>query len=208
MIDWTLIITGLISALAGGGLASYFNYKINSKKEDNNEFNIILEQYKLLRKSDIDEINLLKTRINELEDRDMKKTLEIQNLKHQLMVFESSHLDIPLPNWIKDTSGKMLFVNKEYEEAFLKPRDYIASDYVGNDDYSVWEDKIAKAIIKTDRKVIRDKKPVKTIEQIPDLDGSILYIEVLKYPRKFKNIVIGIGGIVLRQSKEKLTINT
>ena len=201
--DWTLIITGLISALAGGGLASYFNYKLGSKKENTNEFTLLLEQYKLLRKSDMEEMQGLKARIKELEDKDLERRLEIQGLKHQLMVYESSHLDIPLPNWLKDTSGRVLFINKDYEDMFLVPRGYTMSDYVGFDDYSVWDEKFAKKIIQSDREVIRTKKPTTYIEEI-DLNGRTLYVEVLKYPRKFKDVVIGIGGIVLRQSYENI----
>lgn len=201
--DWTLIITGLISALAGGGLASYFNYKLGSKKENTNEFTLLLEQYKLLRKSDMEEMQGLKARIKELEDKDLERRLEIQGLKHQLIVYESSHLDIPLPNWLKDTSGRVLFINKDYEDMFLVPRGYTMSDYVGFDDYSVWDEKFAKKIIQSDREVIRTKKPTTYIEEI-DLNGRTLYVEVLKYPRKFKEVVIGIGGIVLRQSYENI----
>lgn len=201
--NWTLIITGLISALSGGVLGSYFNYKLGNKKENTNEFSLLLEQYKLLRKSDMEEMQGLKTRIKELEDKDLERMLEIQGLKHQLMVFESSHFDIPLPNWLKDTSGRILFVNKDYEDMFLVPRGYTMSDYVGFDDYSVWDEKFAKKIIQGDREVIRTKKPTTYIEEI-DLNGRILYVEVLKYPRKFKDVVIGIGGIVLRQSYENI----
>lgn len=199
--DWTLIITGLISALAGGGLASYFNYKLGSKKENTNEFTLLLEQYKLLRKSDMEEILGLKSRINELENKDLERMLEIQSLKHQLMVFESSHFDIPLPNWLKDTSGRVLFINKEYEETFLIPRGYNMNDYIGSDDYAVWEEAFAKKIIQNDREVIRTKKPITYIEEI-EINGNVIYTEILKYPRKFKDVVIGIGGIVLRQSNE------
>lgn len=203
--DWTLIITGLISALAGGGLASYFNYRLGHKKENTNEFSILLEQYKLLRKDDTEEINSLKNRIKELEDKDLELMLEIQSLKHQLMFFESSHLDIPLPNWLKDTSGKMLFLNKDYEELFLKPRGFSANDYIGQNDFSVWEDEVAKHFIQNDRQVIRTKKPYKWVEEI-EIDGKPLYLEVFEYPRKFKDVIIGIGGIVLRVSNEKFEL--
>ena len=95
--DWTLIITTVVSAICGGGIATYFNYRINNRKEDTNEFSTIINEYKRLLDSDKVEIARLSSEVSDLKERDVQKTLEIQNLKHQLIIFESSHIDIPLP---------------------------------------------------------------------------------------------------------------
>tara|TARA_Y100000034_G_scaffold29728_1_gene36141 strand:+ start:20233 stop:20865 length:633 start_codon:yes stop_codon:yes gene_type:complete len=205
--DWTLIITTVVSAICGGGIATYFNYRINNRKEDTNEFSTIINEYKRLLDSDKVEIARLSSEVSDLKERDVQKTLEIQNLKHQLIIFESSHIDIPLPCWLKDTSGKVVFLNKEYESTFLIPRGYTTEDYIGKNDFAVWDEESARGMIKNDKEVVRTKRSCKSIEQLIDADGEVLYVEVLKYPRKFKNTVVGIGGLVLRKSYDydKLT---
>lgn len=201
--DYTQIILGIVSALFGGGIGAYFTFKINTRKAKTSEFQILLDERREV-------TSALTHRIKELEDDREKDRFkiselekEVQTLRHQLMIFESSHIDIPLPVWMKDTEGKMVFLNDVYEKEFLLPRGYSINDYLGKNDYSVWPEEIADAFIKNDKEVMRTKQHIRKIEMLQDAKGNHYYADLLKYPRKFNNTVIGISGVVLRTANTK-----
>ena len=204
--DLTQIIVTIITVIFAGGLGVYFTYLLNNRKEDSNQFSVLIEEYKILRSEEKLALSKLRIRLDKLETKEREMLLEIQSLQNKLLIFEGSHTDIPLPTWLKDVSGKMLFINKEYEDLFLNPNGISLEDYIGYTDHDVWPESVADSFTKHDMLVIRTKKPTRVIEII-DISGVRTWLEVLKYPRKFKSKVIGIGGIVLRQSSSKITLN-
>jgi len=204
-------ILGLVGSLLGGGalgavINGYFSSKTEDKKtEIDASDRLILHWEKLLEP--------LRARVTELENklegarmREIEHKQEISTLKNQLMIFESSHVDIPLAMWMKDTSGKLVFINSIYEDMFLIPRGYTTTDYLGNEDSSVWSEEVVNAFKKHDAKVMREKKFSRQVEPIDDGAGGYYYADVLKYPRKLGNKVIGISGIVMgvAPTKEEL----
>lgn len=201
--DWGSIILGIVSALFGGGIGAYWTFRISSRKEDTNEFKVLLEERKAITSELRDRVSQLENEVIKLRNEREEDKEEIRTLRHQLVVFESSHVDIPLAMWMKDTDGKMVFLNSIYEELFLSPRGYSMNDYLGKNDYAVWPNEIAKAFMANDKKVIRTKKHQTVIEELVDNDGGKCYVEVIKYPRKLNNVVIGISGIVIRKSKNR-----
>lgn len=201
--EWTVIIQGIGAALAGGAVGAFLTYKLGVRKQKSSEFEILLNERKQITKDLTERIEKLEVQIEAFREREAASKQEIQNLRHQLLMFESSHTDIPLPIWMKDTEGKMIFLNDHYEDMFLLPRGYTIHDYIGKNDYAVWSPEIAKAFISNDKQVIRTKKFVRKIEAIEDATGKIYYADLLKYPRKLQNKVIGISGIILRTAETK-----
>lgn len=197
------VIVGILSALGGGALASYLTFRISLKRQKLSEFEVLIQEYKSMKMNLDQRVQILEEKLEQDKARLDLQRGEIQELRYKLQIFESSHADIPLPMWLKDTDGTMLFLNKQYEDTFLIPRGYEANDYVGHKDDAVWGDEIAVAFQLNDRKVIRSKKPVRTIEPLIDEEGDTYYCEILKYPRSASGRVIGISGIVLKTAKTK-----
>lgn len=191
--DNILSIIGLV--LGGGGVGFYFNYLINNRKTDQDEFKLLIETWRLdnerLRQRELDNSN----KIDKLHE-------ELTNLKTKMVMLESAHFDLPLPQWLKDTDGTVLSVNLEYENTFLLPLKLKATDYIGRRDVDVWGIELANEFNATDRKVMRSKKPQHLTEKVRDSGGDLISYEVFKYPVYSGKIIIGVAGIVLKQTHE------
>lgn len=194
--DWTQVITALISAAAGGGLGSLLTYKAKAKEQENDEFRILIAEYKEMLKANRNDIENLQHQIDELKAQLSERELTILGLQNRLIIFESSHTDIPLPMWLKDTKGVMLFLNDEYEKQILHPIDMTKADYIGRTDRDVWAEEIADAWRENDLKIMRTKSPQMMTEHWYGPDGMIEG-RVVKYPRFLNRTVIGIGGICI-----------
>lgn len=196
-----------VTKFIGSGLAGVLlAFKLGSRKQDTSEFNILVDKYKeLLDKTEL-RLNTIEEEMEILRKENSDQKEEISKLRTQLMIFEGSHLDLPLPMWMKDVNGEMIFLNDHYEEEFLIPRGYSTVDYVGKNDYSVWPDAIAKAFVSHDKETIKRRQSRRYIEILEDSKGEKVFAEVLKYPRMLDNRIIGISGIVLRVSSEKFSI--
>jgi hypothetical protein len=186
------IVSLVVAVLGGGGIGFYFNYLISNRKTDQDEFKLLLETWR-------EDNERLRQR--ELSNSEEIKRLgsELSNLKNKLVMLESAHFDLPLPQWLKDLDGTMLSVNAEYESVFLAPHDVRATDYIGAKDDAIWGEETAKHFKITDTKVYRTKKPFHAVERIPDGNGGHIEYEIFKYPRFSGNIMIGIGGIALKE---------
>lgn len=197
----TLIELIKLAASAGGGalLLHLLTYRVSMRKQNLPEFEAIIEKYRTL-------ISDSEGRLKQIEEKLLELQRENSNLKTSLLMFESSHSDIPLPMWLKNEKGMVLFANKHYEDMFLKPIGKSISDYVGNTDFHVWPRDVALQFRAHDAQVIRNKAPLRVIEEIIVEDGRKLYLDVLKYPRFSEGQTIGVAGIVLdhRFKKEEL----
>jgi hypothetical protein len=203
-------ITNIIGLLLGGSaLGAILVYLINRRKQQQSEFVALIEEYKDMLKELKVEHKTMETKFDEALERHSKqikklereveeKEREIIQLRNQLIIFESSHSDVPVPMWLKDTSGKMLFLNKEYEEKILHPLNKTAEDYLHKYDIDIWPIDVAKMFTNHDKLVMKSKRSVEAIECWVGTDGVEIEGRVLKYPRfANRNTVIGIGGIVI-----------
>lgn len=203
--DLTTTITGIATALIGGGIGSLLTYKLGNRKQDESEFSSLMREYKDLLKEAKASAEELKLRVDDLEKdvRNLTKSVnqkdkEIQHLRNQLIIFESSHSDVPVPIWLKDTNGIMLFLNKEYEDKILKPINKTSDDYIGETDFKIHPPNVAKEFRKHDRRVMTQKKPIRFKERWVGVDGQWYEGDVIKYPRFLnRNTVIGIGGLII-----------
>lgn len=193
----------IVSAIGGGALAAFLTFKISLKKQNLSEFEQLINEYKELRNQLKSRVDHLESELERLKETERKQREEIVSLRNQLNLFESSHVDIPLPMWMKDTDGKMLFLNSNYEDMFLLPRGYNSSDYIGYKDHAVWSKEVADGFSKNDAKIMRTKRPFRSLERLDDVNGGTMWCEFLKYPRIINNKVIGISGIVLRTADTK-----
>jgi hypothetical protein len=184
--------------LGAGGLGAFLTYKLGNRKQDNSEFVSVMAEYKALVAEYKAEVIKLREEVEYLKTDSQQKREDVQNLRNQLLIFESSHIDIPVPMWLKDTNGVMLFLNEEYSRTLLQPIGKQSSDYIGFTDFDVWDKATAKEFRSHDKDVMRKKKAVQFKEIWEGSNGNIYEGTVLKYPRFLnRNTVIGIGGIIL-----------
>jgi len=189
-------LIGLV--LGGGTIGAFLTYKLSDRKQDTNDFATLVKEYKELVDDYKKELSDLKTEVDALKKAKDDNYEEIVNLRNQLLIFESSHVDIPVPIWLKDINGKMLFVNQEYERAILHPIGKSSKDYIGHTDIDVWRKEVGKKFIENDRKVVRYKKAIEFTEEWEGLNGQKFKGRLIKYPRFINNkTVIGIGGIII-----------
>lgn len=201
-------IIALVGSLLGGGvigafITGYFNSKSEDKKTEVDASDRLVTQWEKLLEPLRARVTDLENKLEEARIRENQYKEEISTLKNQLMIFESSHVDIPLAMWMKDNTGKMVFINSIYEDLFLIPRGYSLHDYLGKEDSAVWSEEVTKEFKKNDLEVMKTKRFVRTIEPIDNGNGEITYADILKYPRRLGNKVIGISGIVMGTAKTK-----
>ena len=199
-----LKILGII--FGAGGMGAFLSYKLGNRKQDGSEFSAVVQEYKDLLEGYKKEVVQLRKDVDGLKELFKEKHDEVIALRNQLMIFESSHVDIPVPIWLKDTNGVMLFLNEEYERKILQPIGKTMDDYIGKKDSDVWGDITGKMFTDNDKKVMRLKKPVQFIETWEGLNGDVFQGVLIKYPRFLNNkTVIGIGGLIMNIKKVKKT---
>ena len=190
----------IISAAVGGGfLTKLFDYLMNLRKAESDDFDTIVAQWQhdneRLRQENKDH----KDRQDELYKKIAEHEKKLSALNAKLLVMESSYMHIPLPSWLKDIDGTMLAVNDAYEIYFLIPNGYTKADYVGKTDSDVWPENIAKQFIESDIRTMQSEKKIwfgKEQIVVKDVDVSDNW-RVLKYVRYAGNIPVGVAGIAI-----------
>lgn len=214
MDNW-LELTSIV--LGSSVITGFLTYKISNRKQNTNEFISVVSEYKEMllqwkaeKKELQDEAKSMKLQITRLERSEVEHKIEIINLRNQLMIFEGSHGDVPIPIWLKDTKGVMLFLNDEYEKLILHPVNKVKQDYIGKTDYEFWESvygkekgyKIADSFRRNDLAVQKSRKPLNIYEEWGNSNINTM-ANIIKYPRfsyaggSGGRIVIGIGGLIL-----------
>ena len=190
----------IISAAVGGGfLTKLFDYLMNLRKAESDDFDTIVAQWQQdnerLRQENKDH----KDRQDELYKKIAEHEKKLSALNAKLLVMESSYMHIPLPSWLKDIDGTMLAVNDAYEMYFLIPNGFVKSDYIGKTDSDVWPENVAQEFIGNDILTLQSEKKIwfgKETILIKDVDVSENW-RVLKYVRYAGNIAVGIAGIAI-----------
>ena len=133
---------------------------------------------------------------------------KISKLHNQIIMLESAQSNHPFPTWLKDTEGTMLFLNEAYENIFLQPQGLSAADYIGNNDFDIWPEDVAKNYKLHDRHVMKAGKPVEFLEKIVSKDGSINEMwRILKFPRYSNRTLVGIAGMAIPEHNNSATSN-
>lgn len=180
------MIVAALGAVAGGVGSRLVDNRFNTIKLVLNT--ILADNERLRREQELnaDTINNLQNRLNKQE--------------LHLITLDSSHFNHPWPSWIKDVEGNIIFINKSYEEIFLKPRGFSRFDYVGKTDYAVWPKEIADAFSENDRTVKRTKERWEGIEKV-GTNGSSEDYWIIKYPIIYNREVIGVAGMSVPVNK-------
>jgi hypothetical protein len=204
------LIFGLIGTTLGGGalgafITSYFSSKSEDKKTEVDATDRLISQWENLLEPLRSRVAHLEKELDTLRGKEKEYLNRISVLETQLILFESSHIDIPLPMWMKDVNGKMVYFNKLAEDAFLIPMNVTLDDYIGKTDHDVWKEEIANEFTSNDKEVMRNNKEKRVIERYPNGSGDFYYVDVLKYPRTIKNKVIGVAGVALSLNIKKST---
>lgn len=190
----------IISAAVGGGfLTKLFDYLMNLRKAESDDFDTIVAQWQQDNARLREENKEHERRQNELYKKIAEHEKKLSALNAKLLVMESSYMHIPLPSWLKDIDGTMLAVNDAYEIYFLIPNGYTKADYVGKTDADVWPHDIAKQFIESDIKTMQSEKKIwfgKEQIVVKDVDVSDNW-RVLKYVRYAGNIAVGVAGIAI-----------
>ena len=198
--NWVVdIVTIVVSTGTLTAGFQYFNNKRRAKIEENKQE---LDEFKeVFHVWQEDNIRLRAREEKLLSDLDNLKS-EIADLRNKIILLESAHQDLPLPAWLKDMKGVMLALNAAYEETFLIPRGFEASDYIGKTDYDIWPEEAAKAYRKHDKHVMRTGKMWHGEEKIPlknDPNEADIWT-IIKYVRYSGRTKIGIAGIAIPKS--------
>lgn len=165
---------------------------IERKEEKIKEFSKQLSELSKELKKAHDENNQLMLKFRALET----------TVMHRVEMLENAHFDLPIPQWIKDDSGRLLLINRVYEEVFLKPRGYTKDDYRYDSD--VWPQEIAKAYRTNDMWVMINNSPWVGVEPVEGADGDVIEWRIAKYPLKSGIHVIGVIGIAFPESADDL----
>lgn len=202
------ILQTVLSFLGGGVLVGVLTWIINNRKDKREGLQLVIDNFtednKRLRSEMAELKKDLEKEKGERNHIELQLRNEVMQLRNKLLIMESAHLDLPVPQWLKDVDGTMLAINKAYEDQFLEPLGKEASDYIGKTDKDVWEKATAEVFAANDRIVTRSKKPYQTQETI-NLGKHLEVWEILKYPRFSGNTLIGIGGIAFKRIKDKTT---
>lgn len=97
---------------------------------------------------------------------------------HSRAAYESLVNTLPLSLLIKDTDGRRLFAN----ETYLRTRGCTLAEVIGKRDEDLFPPDIAKAYTEDDRRVIRTRESLHSVEQSIDKAGRRRWIERIKSP--------------------------
>lgn len=198
MIETDGIFSTIITFLGGGAAIGFLTWLINNRKDRREGLKQIIDLYKednVRLRQEFEELKSLfemhreRNIVNEKQNEQM-----IQQLRIQVNIMESTHLDLPIPQWLKDTQGIMLSINTAYEDAFGVK----SMDYVGKTDYEIWDKEIADGFTANDKAVMLTKKHIQQQELIRNEFHEGRW-EVVKFPRYEGRTLIGIGGIAFKQ---------
>jgi len=191
--------TEIIVFISGGGLISFLNYLRDRKKDKNDDFSLLVAEYKhLIEECKRDFEELYKT---EIDCRESINQLDkdIYELRSKILIIENSNFDIPFPTWLKNTDLKMLALNKKYEQMFLFPVNKTILDYLGKTDKEVWGEEIGFEYSEHDMELLNGLKEVWIGKETIIIKGNNISERwrIIKYVRKIGTTVIGIGGIAI-----------
>ena len=202
------LLQNVLSFLGGGVLLGILTWIISNRKDKREGLQQVIDNYKDDNKRLRDEFSELKKAFEkekgERNHIELQLRSEVMQLRNKLLIMESAHLDLPVPEWLKDVDGTMLAINKAYENIFLESMEKESSDYIGKQDSAVWDKATADMFQQHDRIVIRTKKPYQTQETL-NMGTHLEEWEILRYPRYSGKTLIGVGGIAFKRIKDKTT---
>lgn len=153
------------------------DFEVDVRTRGRNELKILEDAFKSMVRKLRDAHMELRNYANEL-DRSNRQLDDIVN-------------NSPAVIFVKDTAGRYMLVNREYERIFHVTRDRV----LGKTDRDIFAEDAVGIIMAGDQEAITGNKPVEMEENIPLIDGVRTYISV-KFPlHDAQNDVYGVCGI-------------
>lgn len=171
----------ILLTLGAGGILTFIYKVIDSSSRRAN--NVHRETINLL----LAEVAELKKDKRRLEQSLNETTIKLFDREKALITSELAVGEYPFAYWIKDVTGTMRFINKEYERLF----NVQSEDYIDYDDEKIWGAEKAKKFREND---------VKLLHSVSDFLVSWDEIEdhvVIKWKIKSGLKVIAIAGICI-----------
>ena len=116
-------------------------------------------------------------------------------LQFQEKMFTAFMDHAPVLAWMKDMSGRILYVNRAVMELFPDRR---YDEIVGKIDLEWLPEEVSKAIRETDKLVTHTKESVQAVEQFHDASGQMAEFLTIKFPVEHNGLTyLGATGIDL-----------
>jgi len=183
--NWVQILLALIAA---GFTADYFGIVKHNKELSSSDKTLLIEELR-------NDRNYYQSLYKECQESVVQVQKDLSDIKQNTTLLTAVKYDIPVPMWLKDSKGKMVFINNEYERLFLFPVGKTMEDYIGKTDYDIWDKETAEQYRKNDIRAMQSQNPIYTTELIPMAGTLPKELRVVKYPQKKDGRTIGIGGI-------------
>lgn len=185
MDEKTLKILGSIVGPTGLVVLGLAFFYFNQPNQNNAEFQRIV----------MDRLGAVEESNEECMEENQELMRELGILKTNLIVMQASSDSAPFAAWMKNTDGKMIFVNAKYEAKFLLCRGFTKEDYLGKDDYAVWPKEVADSFRKNDAMVLRDGRLYDFYEDVETCDRGTERLRFVKWPRRSGSQIVGIDGM-------------
>lgn len=180
--------------------------KIKAEMTNSEGTNVYTEIQRLRERNDM-LIEKNDSLVREVAELNSKLAVLEMSLTTKISMLESSNNDMPIPIWLKDLDGKVLYVNDVYARTFLIPRGYTANDYVNHYDSDVWPAEVSESFNKNDSHVQISGEIWEGEELVESANGEIELWQIMKYPRHHNGRVIGIGGIAIKRTRSADFLN-
>jgi diguanylate cyclase (GGDEF)-like protein/PAS domain S-box-containing protein len=152
-----------------------------------------------LREVSRDELGTLAMGINELLQTIEQSQQSLQESETRFRTFMDNS---PAVAFIKDSEGRMIYVNSTFEECFEKKR----ADVIGKTDFEIWPVEIAQNLREHDLTVIRTGKAVQVEETVLISDDKTTDWLTFRFPLRGQNGQLSVAGmgvdITLRKRME------
>lgn len=200
----TTLLTIIGSVGGAASLSAIFKFIKDGRGSKKTNFDTMLLEYKeLYSKSEV--------RIEELENKYdvIVKSLadsreEVAELTNKLILMEASHNELPVPFWFKDSKFKLVSFNDAFGQFFIDPFGKNGSDYRHKTDDEFFGELDGGFVSNvSDSEVIKMEKPVFVVEEFRMVDGAVLFLHIVKFPRFVGNAVVGVSGLLLGTYTDK-----
>ncbi len=127
-----------------------------------------------------------------------RKRLEqaLQDSQNRFELFMNNN---PAIAWVKDDQGRHVYLNKTYEKRF----GVTLEKWFGKTDFEVWPHDIAQTFWKNDQAVLASGKPIETVEETTESNGSRAFWFNFKFPFQDSTGTRFVGGMGLDITKRK-----
>ena len=100
---------------------------------------------------------------------------------------------MPLPVFIKDADGRMVFVNAALEQTWQ----ITLADWKGKDDFALWPRDVADELRKADLQVLSGEAAARVLERVPLPSGDKREFISVKFPFRLPDEELYLGGVAI-----------